>query len=91
MLLALVLLNMPGPTRAQPVDIPPTWGTSGLAPAHWQLGGLRDALGKQGVGLDVDLLPIINQALEKRLDASGNALRETHTAVVRGVRAPADF
>jgi hypothetical protein len=55
--LALVLLVMTGPTRAQLVDIPATWGRLLVpSPADRQLGGLRDELGKKGVVLDVDLL-----------------------------------
>jgi porin len=56
--LALVLLAMADPTRAQPVDIPATWGGDlGSRPrltGSW--GGLRDELGKKGVVLDIDLL-----------------------------------
>ena len=36
-------------------------------------------------------LQIIDQALEKRLDASSNALRDTHTAVMLGLRVYARF
>ena len=40
MVLGLVLLVMAGPTRAQPVDIPATWGaTSGPAPDSLVVGG----------------------------------------------------
>ena len=58
LVLALVLLGMADSTSAQPVDIPATWGGRLLVPppAHRQLGGLRDELGKHGVVLDVDLL-----------------------------------
>jgi hypothetical protein len=56
--LALVLLGIADPTSAQPVDIPATWeGDFWSRPrltGNW--GGLRDTLGKHGVGLDVDLL-----------------------------------
>ena len=56
--LGLVLLAMAGPTRAQPVDIPATWGgdfwSRPRLTGSW--GGLRDDLGKKGVVLDVDLL-----------------------------------
>ena len=56
--LALVLLGMAGPTRAQPVDIPTTWGgdfwSRPRLTGSW--GGLRDELGKKGVVLDIDLL-----------------------------------
>jgi porin len=49
---------MAGPTRAQPVDIPPTWGgdvwSRPRLTGDW--GGLRDELGKKGVVLDIDLL-----------------------------------
>jgi porin len=58
LVLALVLLGMAGPTRAQPVDIPATWGgdlwSRPRLTGNW--GGLRDELGKHGVVLDVDLL-----------------------------------
>jgi porin len=56
--LALILLVMVGPARAQPVDIPATWGgdfwSRSRLTGDW--GGLRDELGKKGVVLDVDLL-----------------------------------
>ena len=56
--LGLVLLSMAGPTSAQPVDIPATWGgdvwSRPRLTGNW--GGLRDDLGKKGVVLDVDLL-----------------------------------
>ena len=56
--LGLVLLVMAGPTSAQPVDIPATWGgdfwSRPRLTGSW--GGLRDELGKKGVVLDVDLL-----------------------------------
>src|SRR5215510_8091307 len=55
---ALVLVVIAGPTHAQPVDIPPTWGgdfwSRPRLTGSW--GGLRDELGKKGVVLDVDLL-----------------------------------
>ena len=58
LVLGLVLLAMAGPTRAQPVDIPATWGGDfwyrPRLTGDW--GGLRDELGKKGVVLDVDLL-----------------------------------
>jgi porin len=58
LVLALVLLVMAGPTRAQPVDIPATWGgdfwSRPRLTGSW--GGLRDELGKKGVVLDIDLL-----------------------------------
>jgi porin len=58
--LALVLLVMAGPTHAQPVDIPPTWGgdvwSRPRLTGSW--GGLRDELGKKGVVVDIDLLQI---------------------------------
>ena len=57
-LLGLALLVGPGPIRAQPVEIPPTWG--GDLWSRPRLTGswfrLRDALGKKGVVVDVDLL-----------------------------------
>jgi len=56
--LGLVLLVMAGPTSAQPVDTPATWGgdfwSRPRLTGNW--GGLRDDLGKKGVVLDVDLL-----------------------------------
>jgi porin len=58
LVLALVLLGMAGPSSAQPVDIPATWGgdfwSRPRLTGSW--GGLRDDLGKHGVVLDVDLL-----------------------------------
>jgi len=57
-LLGLTLLIAPGPARAQPYDLPATWGgdilTRPRLTGDW--GGLRDELGKKGVVLDVDLL-----------------------------------
>ena len=57
-ILGLVLLVMAGPTSAQPVDIPATWGgdfwSRPRLTGSW--GGLRDELGKKGVVLDIDLL-----------------------------------
>ena len=57
-LLGLALLVGPGPVRAQPVEIPPTWGGDLLSrprlTGDWF--GLRDELGKKGVVFDVDLL-----------------------------------
>src|SRR5262245_2743014 len=48
---------MAGPTSAQPVDIPPTWGGDfwsrpRLTGSWW---GLRDELGKKGMVVDIDL------------------------------------
>ena len=58
MLLALALLAATETARAQPIDVPPTWGGSlGERPrltGSWF--GVRDELGKKGVVLDVDLL-----------------------------------
>jgi porin len=58
LVLVLVLLGMADSTRAQPVDIPATWGgdfwSRPRLTGSW--GGLRDELGKKGVVLDVDLL-----------------------------------
>ena len=57
-LLGLALLVGPAPVRAQPVEIPPTWGGDLLSrprlTGSWF--GLRDELGKKGVVFDVDLL-----------------------------------
>src|SRR5262245_26803234 len=58
--LGLVGLVMGGPTSAQPVDIPATWGgdfwSRPRLTGSW--GGLRDELGKKGVVVDIDLLQI---------------------------------
>src|SRR5262247_1775081 len=58
--LGLVGLVMAGPTSAQPVDIPATWGgdfwSRPRLTGSW--GGLRDELGKKGVVVDIDLLQI---------------------------------
>ena len=58
--LGLVVLAMAGPARAQPVDIPPTWGgdfwSRPRLTGSW--GGLRDELGKKGVVLDLELTQI---------------------------------
>jgi len=57
-LLGLTLLVGPAPVRAQPVEIPSTWGGDLLSrprlTGSWF--GLRDELGKKGVVFDVDLL-----------------------------------
>src|SRR5215468_3156818 len=56
--LGLILLVIAGPTSAQPLDIPATWGgdfwSRPRLTGNW--GGLRDELGKKGVVLDIDLL-----------------------------------
>jgi porin len=57
-LLCAAALMGPGPSSAQPVDVPPTWGGDfwerpRLTGSWW---GLRDELGKKGVVLDVDML-----------------------------------
>jgi porin len=57
-LLCAAALMGPGPSSAQPVDVPPTWGGDfwdrpRLTGSWW---GLRDELGKKGVVLDVDVL-----------------------------------
>jgi porin len=48
----------PGPARAQPYAVPPTWGgdfwSRPRLTGDW--GGLRDEMGKKGVVLDVDVL-----------------------------------
>ena len=60
LVLGLVVLLMAGPASAQPVDIPATWGgdlwSRPRLTGSW--GGLRDALGKKGVVLDLDLLQL---------------------------------
>jgi len=75
LVLGLVVLVMAGPTRAQPVDIPPTWGgdvwSRPRLTGDW--GGLRDELGKKGVVLDVDLL----QTLQGVATAGGTKSRRT--------------
>jgi porin len=57
-LLGLALLVGPGLVGAQPVEIPPSWGgdlwSRPRLTGSWF--GLRDAFGKKGVVLDVDLL-----------------------------------
>ena len=57
-LAALLLLGGAVPAWAQPVDVPDTWGgdiwSRPRLTGSW--GGLRDALGKKGVVLDVDLI-----------------------------------
>ena len=57
-LLGLALLVGPATARAQPVEVPPTWGgdlwSRPRLTGSWF--GLRDTLGQQGVVLDVDLL-----------------------------------
>ena len=73
--LGLVVLVMAGPTRAQPVDIPATWGgdfwSRPRLTGSW--GGLRDELGQKGVVLDVDLL----QTLQGVATAGGTKSRRT--------------
>jgi porin len=58
LLVALLLLAAAYPAGAQPYDVPPTWGgdfwSRPRVTGDW--GGLRDALGKNGIVFDVDLL-----------------------------------
>ena len=57
-LISVLTLGGPSPARAQPVDVPPTWGGDLLSrprlTGDW--GGLRDELGNKGIVFDVDLL-----------------------------------
>jgi len=57
-LVGLALLVAPDLARAQPVDVPDTWGgdiwSRPRLTGDW--GGLRDDLGKMGIVFDVDLL-----------------------------------
>jgi porin len=57
-LLALAALGAAAQAHAQPVDVPPTWGgdmaTRPRLTGDWD--GTRDAMGKKGIVLDVDLL-----------------------------------
>src|SRR3954462_6234042 len=57
-LVASVATCLIGSVRAQPYDVPPTWGGDILSrprlTGDW--GGLRDELGKKGIVFDVDLL-----------------------------------
>jgi len=56
MLVGLVFIT-PGPARAQPYAVPPTWGgdleSRPRLTGDW--GGIRDELGKKGIVLDVDV------------------------------------
>src|SRR5262244_3553335 len=56
----LALLVAAGAASAQPVDIPPTWGGTLMdrprLTGSWF--GLRDEMGKKGIVLDLDLLPM---------------------------------
>ena len=58
LLIALAALVAGHAARAQPVDVPPTWGgdleSRPRLTGNW--GGLRDELGKKGIVFDVDLL-----------------------------------
>jgi porin len=58
LLFGLALLMAPDHVRAQPVDVPDTWGgdfwSRPRLTGDW--GGLRDDLGKKGVVFDTDLL-----------------------------------
>ena len=58
LLIGLALLAAADPAKAQPYEVPATWGGDILSRSRltgdW--GGLRDELGKKGVVLDVDLL-----------------------------------
>jgi porin len=57
-LLGLALTVFAAPARAQPYEVPPTWGgdfwSRPRLTGDW--GGLRDEMGKNGVVLDVDAL-----------------------------------
>ena len=58
LLMGSALLIAAGPSNAQPVEVPPTWGgdlwSRPRLTGSW--GGLRDTLAEKGVVLDVDLL-----------------------------------
>jgi porin len=56
--LALILVGGVSQVRAQPYEVPPTWGGdfSSRPRLTGDWGGLRDELGKKGVVLDVDAL-----------------------------------
>ena len=57
-LAAFALVVAVAPARAQPYEVPPTWGgdLSSRPRLTGDWGGLRDELGKKGVVLDVDAL-----------------------------------
>src|SRR5271165_7077399 len=56
--LSLMLVGGVSQVRAQPYEVPPTWGGdfSSRPRLTGDWGGLRDELGKEGVVLDVDAL-----------------------------------
>ena len=64
----------PNAARAQPYDVPATWGgdilTRPRLTGDW--GGVRDELGKKGVVLDVDLLMTPQVVMSGGRSTSGN-------------------
>src|SRR4030088_3815097 len=68
------LLLVSSPARAQPVDVPATWGgdiwSRPRLTGDW--GGLRDQLGKKGVVLDVDVLSTPMDVLSGGRNSGGN-------------------
>ncbi len=68
------LLAAPDPARAQPVEVPATWGGDILSrprlTGDW--GGLRDDLGKKGVVFDVDLLMTPQAVMSGGRSTGGN-------------------
>jgi porin len=73
-LIALVLLVAPGLARAQPYDVPDTWGgdiwSRPRLTGDW--GGLRDHLAKMGIVLDADLLATPQDVMTGGRSTGGN-------------------
>lgn len=77
--LALAGLGSAHGVRAQPVDVPPTWGgdlaSRPRLTGDW--GGVRDELGKKGIVLDIDLLltpqSVVSGGRSTDTDLWGNA------------------
>jgi porin len=73
-LVGLALLVAPDAARAQPVEVPDTWGrdiwSRPRLTGDW--GGLRDDLGKKGIVFDVDLLMTPQDVVSGGRSAGGN-------------------
>jgi porin len=74
LVVALILLATAGQVRAQPYDVPATWGGDILSrprlTGDW--GGLRDELGKKGIVVDLDMLTTPQVVMSGGRSTGGN-------------------